>query len=127
MSWLEIIGSVAIFLYMLELYKKSNPSKFSKDPEYNRRENDFKRMNEAFGKLHDLRDMKIPDTDNINISNIQSSLDLLIDCTVPMPKESFASDYRSRYVDYLVIESLSSAIINSEASKKELKVKEITI
>lgn len=126
MTWLEIAGCIAIVLYFWEVYKKNNPERFLVDPDMHRRKYEFVQMSNVFGRLHELRD-KRTEPHNENISNVQSAIDLLIQCTVPMPKESFASDYRSRRVDYLVIENLASSIITSEVTGNKVSVPEVKL
>ncbi len=131
MSVLEWIGVVAIVVFILQwvsnIYKSRNPENYSKDPDYSKRKFEFNRMGKAFEKLCDLRDT-MHDPHNEIISNVQSALEDIVQSTVPLPKDTFASDYRSKYVDYTVIHYLASNIINSEArgvtpAKEELKIK----
>ena len=70
-------------------------------------------MGKALEKICDLRDMK-NELDSEVVSYVQSALDDLVRSTVPLPKDSFASDYRSKYVDYTVVLYLANGIINSE-------------
>jgi len=130
MSLLEWIGVIAIALFFLQwvlnIYKSKNPEKYSKDPDYSKRQFEFNRMVSAFEKLCDLRDME-HDPHNEVISNVQSAIEDIVQSTVPLPKDSYASDYRSKYVDYTVIYYLASNIINSEIhdikpAKDELKI-----
>ncbi len=130
MSLLEWIGVTAIALFLLQwalnIYKSKNPAKYSKDPDYSKRQYEFNRMGAAFEKLHDLRDMEC-DPHNEVISNVQSAIGDMVQSTAPLPKESYASDYRSKYVDYTVIHYLASNIINSELrnvkpAKDELEI-----
>ena len=126
MTWFEWIGSVAIVLYLYELYKNIRPAKFSKDSEFERRQHEFDRMGEAFGRLYDVRDQDA-DPHNENISNVQSTLDIVIHSTGPLSKDSFASDYRSKYVDYCALANFASAIIESELKGKSITVPELSI
>ena len=130
MSLLEWIGIIAICLFfiqwMLNIYKSKNSDKHSKDPDYSKRQLEFNRMATAFDKLLELRNMK-QNPHNEVISNVQSAIEDMIQSTVPLPKDAYASDYRSKYVDYTVIHYLASNIINSELrdikpAKDELKI-----
>ncbi len=126
MTWLEWIGIVAIALYLYERYKKLKSGSCSEDPEFNRRKYEFDRMSEAFGRLYDIRDQKL-DPHNENINNVQSALDIVILCTVPLPKDSFALDYRSKYIDYCALYILSSAIIEAEDNGVSVQVQKLVV
>lgn len=114
MNFLEWVGLLAIALFLfkwaLNIAKILRPAKYSKDPAYDKRELEFERMSEAFEKLFELRDFKA-DTDNQVINSAQMSIDRVIQSTVPLPKDAFASDYRSMRVCYEVIYKFGSRII----------------
>ena len=114
MNFLEWVGLLAIVLFFikwaLNIAKTLSPAKYSKDPAYDQRELEFERMSAAFEKLFELRDFKA-DTDNQVIDCAQMSIDRVIQSTVPLPKDAYASDYRSKRVCYEVIYKLGSRII----------------
>lgn len=130
MSLLEWIGIISILVFIYQwvknIYKVKHSEKFTQDPKFHLRQSEFKRMTETFEKLTLLRDAD-HDPHNESISNVQSALEYVILNTVPLPKNSFASDYLSKYVDYTVLHYLASSIIKSQAKNDFLELEELKI
>ena len=123
MSLLEWTGVIAIVLFIAlwlkNIYFGGHPERFSKDPNYEHRQKEFEKMRNAFVEIERLCDQDL-DPHNEVIAGTLTALYEVRQNTVPMPKESFASDYFSRYVDYLTIYSLANAIIRAEVDKKQI-------
>ena len=117
MGLLEWAGTIAIVWFLLpwglNISKSINPEKYSKDPGYSKRQFEFNRIGVALEKLHDLRDMEHYPHNEV-ISNVQSAIEDIVQSTAPQPKDAYASDYQSKYVDYTVIHYLANSIINSD-------------
>ena len=121
MTLLEWLGVAFIISVCYKVFKGLKPNLFSKDPRYSYREYEFERMGKALDLLYDLRDCPSA-PHNETVSNVQHALDSLIHHIVPLPKDSFASDYLSKCVDYKVIALFASAIIEAEESGIKLRV-----
>lgn len=126
MSLLEIIGCIFIVLYFFERHRLSVLRRLTvdpkvHDPEYPKRDFEFERMKTAFDNLYELRDKKF-ETSRDSINDVKGLLDSVISYSVPMPKDSFASDYRSRFVDYRAIGILAVAMLNSESTGEPIVV-----
>lgn len=122
MNILEWIGIVAIIGLVISVINKTK----NRDPEAHLKNYEFKEMAISFGDIEDLSKRKF-DIHNENINHVQSALDTLIQTTVPLPKESFASDYRAKRVEYEIILLLSNCIIEHEEKNKDLHVDNLKI
>lgn len=117
MSVLEWIGIISIALFVFQclanIYIFRNRYRHSRDPLYHQREFEFNRMARAFDRLKELLETEY-DPHNQILTNVLEALSLVVQLPVPMEKDAFASDYRSKYTDYTVIYYLSKSIIDSE-------------